>query len=419
VTDPRDPAGTPSTATETARGEHPGEAAARALRVPITKPSLGEAERRAIAEPLESGWVVQGPKVQEFERRFGDYIGAGNAVATTSCTTALHLAVAVLGLKPGDEVLVPAFTWVSTANVVEYMGATPRFCEIELDTFNVDPARFERAIGPNTVGMIPVHLFGLCADMDAVNAIARKHGLWVVEDAACALGAWQGGRHAGTLGDIGAFSFHPRKSITTGEGGMLTTDDPERAELARTLREHGADRSDLSRHETTHSFLLSGFDHLGYNYRMTDLQGALGCAQMERADELLDERRRLAARYDGALAGLDWLSTPAVPEGNVHGYQSYVCLYGVEPSLDSLGRLHDERNELMLRLEQRGIATRQGTHAPVATGYYSRKYGLREQDFPAAVIAERLSIALPLYPGMSDDDQDLVVEELLAAHEEG
>jgi perosamine synthetase len=414
LTPPKESSGT---TTETAPSEHPGEAAARALRIPITKPALGEAEKRAILEPLESGWVVQGPRVQEFERRFGDYIGTANAVATTSCTTALHLAVAILGLKPGDEVLVPAFTWVSTANVVEYMGATPRFCEVDLRTFNIDPARFEEAVGPNTVGMIPVHLFGLCAEMDAVNAIARKHDLWVIEDAACAFGAWQGGHHAGTLGDVGAFSFHPRKSITTGEGGMLTTASDEAADFARILREHGAGSTDLSRDQAEGGFLLSDFNYLGYNYRMTDLQGALGCAQMDRADELLDERRRLAARYDEALAGLDWLATPRVPDGNVHGYQSYVCLYGTEPSMASLEQLHAERNELMRRLERRGIATRQGTHAPVATGYYSRKYGLSEEDFPAAVLAERLSIALPLYPGMSDADQDLVVEELLAARE--
>ena len=154
----------------------------------------------------------------------------------------------MLGLKPGDEVIVPAFTWVSTANVVEYMGATPRFCDVDLDTFNIDVAQIEALIGPNTVGIIPVHLFGLCADMDAVNAIARRHGLWVLEDAACAFGAWQHGRHAGTLGDLGAFSFHPRKSITTGEGGMLTTARADWDELARSLRDHGADRSDLDRH---------------------------------------------------------------------------------------------------------------------------------------------------------------------------
>ena len=399
------------------RSRHPGEEAAQALRVPITKPSLGEAEKRAIQRPLETGWVVQGPHVEEFERRFGGYIGAEHAVATTSCTTALHLAVAILDLKPGDEVLVPAFTWVSTANVVEYMGATPIFCDVDLTSFNVDPARLEEAIGPRTVGMIPVHLFGLCAAMNAIKEIAERHDLWIVEDAACGFGAWQNGRHAGTFGDIGAFSFHPRKSITTGEGGMLTTNDAARAELARTLREHGGDRSDLARHETSGSFLLADFNHLGYNYRMTDLQGALGCAQMERADELLGERRRLAGRYDKALAGIDWLAIPRVPEGDVHGYQSYVCLYGENPTMDSHRKLNRARDALMLRLEQRGIATRQGTHAPVTTGYYSRKYDLGEDDFPAAVIAERLSIALPLYPGMSDDEQDLVVRELVSAYQ--
>ena len=172
--------------------------------------------------PLETGWVAQGPYVQEFEQLFRDYIGAEYAVATTSGTTALHLAVAMLGLKPGEEVIVPTFTWVSTANVLAYMGATPRFCDIDLETFNIDPARIE-LISPKTVGMIPVHLFGLCADMGPIMEVARSHGLWVVEDAACAFGAWQGESHAGTFGEIGAFSFHPRKSITTGEGGMLTT----------------------------------------------------------------------------------------------------------------------------------------------------------------------------------------------------
>jgi perosamine synthetase len=396
---------------------HPGEVAARALRVPISKPSIGEAEAEAVQRPLETGWIVQGPYVQEFEKRFGEYVGSEHAVATTSCTTALHLAVVILGLQAGDEVIVPAFTWVSSANVVEYMGATPRFCDIDLETFNIDPARIEELITPNTVGIVPVHLFGLCAEMNPILELARENRLWVVEDAACAFGGWQGGRHAGTFGDIGAFSFHPRKSITTGEGGMLTTARHEWAELAAVLREHGAGGTDLSRQHAEGGFLLSDFDHLGYNYRMTDLQGALGSAQMERADWILDERRRLAGRYDEALAGLPWLATPNVPQDNLHGYQSYVCLFGAEPTVDSCAELSKRRNELMRRLERHGIATRQGTHALVTTGYYSRKYRLREKGFPSAVMAERLSIALPLYPDMTDEEQDLVVEELLSEYE--
>jgi perosamine synthetase len=383
----------------------------------MAKPSFGEAEARAVQRPLETGWVAQGPYVQEFEQLFRDYIGAEHAVATTSGTTALHLAVAMLGLKPGEEVIVPAFTWVSTANVVEYMGATPRFCDIDLETFNIDPARIEELISPKTVGMIPVHLFGLCADMGPIMEVARSHGLWVIEDAACAFGAWQGESHAGTFGEIGAFSFHPRKSITTGEGGMLTTARAELAELARVLRDQGADRTSPGQAGPRGDFLLSDFNRLGYNYRMTDLQGALGCAQMERASWILDERRRLARRYDDALADLSWLASPKVPQGNVHGYQAYVCLFRDNRGLDSIEVLNAQRNELMLRMQQHGIATTQGTAAPVTTGYYSRKYGLREEDFPAAVAAERLSVALPLYPDMTDDEQDLVVQELRTAHE--
>jgi dTDP-4-amino-4,6-dideoxygalactose transaminase len=261
--------------------------------------------------------------------------------------------------------------------------------------------------------MIPVHLFGLCAKMDPILEIARKHDLWVVEDAACALGAWQGGRHAGNFGDFGAFSFHPRKSVTTGEGGMLTTASDEWDSDARALRDHGADRTDFSRHHEPHAFLLSDFHRLGFNYRMTDIQGALGCVQMERADSILDERRSRAAAYDTALAEYEWLSTPTVPEGDIHGYQSYVCLFQPdEPTLDNAGGLFDRRNAMMQRLEERGIATRQGTHAAALTGYYADKYGLEAEQFPNAAVAEKLSVALPLFAGMTDHEQDLVVSEL-------
>jgi perosamine synthetase len=390
------------------------------LKVPITRPCLGEPEADALRTPLESGWMVQGPMVAKFESRFAEYTGCEQAVATTSCTTALHLAVAVLGLAPGDEVIVPAFTWISTANVVEYMGATPRFCDVDLDTFNIDPAAIEDLITERTVGIIPVHLFGLCADMEPILALAREHGLWVVEDAACAFGAWQGGRHAGTLGDIGAFSFHPRKSITTGEGGMLTTRRTEWSEAARSLRDHGADRTDLSRHEKPRGFLLSDFNRLGYNYRMTDLQAAIGCAQMERADWVLEERRRLAGAYDSALRGLDWIRSPNVPAGNVHGYQSYVCLFTPDdPTLDRLDALSVSRNELMALMEDQGVATRQGTHAAALTGYYSSKYGIRREHCPRAALAEGLTVALPLYPGMTAADQELVVDALTQAFEAG
>lgn len=385
-------------------------------RIPITKPFLGEEELRAVQLPLESGWVVQGPYVESFETKFAAYTGSAHAVATSSCTTALQIAVAALGVGPGDEVIVPAFTWVSTANVVEAVGGRPVFCDVDLATFNVDASAIEPLLTDRTAGLLPVHLFGLPAAMDAILALARERGLWVVEDCACSLGGWYRGRHTGTFGELGCFSFHPRKSITTGEGGMITAARDDLDALARSLRDHGASRSDLQRHAEQGGFLLSEYDHLGFNYRMTDIQGALGSAQMDRLAELLEARRRRAARYDDLLAGVGWLSTPAVPDDCVHGYQSYVCLFRPEePTFDNVGRLHEQRNALMGELERAGIATRQGTHSPILTGYYSRRYDLDPADFPNSVFADRLSLALPLYPQMTDAEQDAVVEALHAA----
>lgn len=384
--------------------------------IPITKPVFGPEELRAIQQPLESGWVVQGPRVAEFEERFAAFTGARHGVATSSCTSALHIAVAALGLKPGDEVIVPAFTWVSTANVVEYLGARPVFCDVNLGTFNLEVRQLEARISPRTVGILPVHLFGLCADMSAVLTFAQRHHLWVVEDAACAFGARYQDRHAGTFGEAGCFSFHPRKSITTGEGGMLITHRDDVDRLARTLRDHGASTSDLSRHTGSGAFLLASYRHLGYNYRMTDFQGALGCAQLDRASWILAERARRADRYDTLLSQLKWLRTPVVPEGYVHGYQAYVCLFAPEPpTLANVERLHQQRNALMAQLETKGIATRQGTHAPVILEYYAQKYGLRPEQFPNAYLADRLSLTLPLFATMSDEEQDEVCRQLREA----
>jgi perosamine synthetase len=384
--------------------------------IPITKPFFGAEEREALLQPLESGWVVQGPFVQRFEERFAAVTNARFAAATSSCTTALHLVVAALGLRPGDEVVVPAFTWVATPNVVEYMGATPVFCDVRLSDFNLDVTQLESLITPRTVGIMPVHLFGLCADMHAVLDCAQRHDLWIVEDAACAFGARLDGRHAGTWGTAGCFSFHPRKSITTGEGGMVTTAHEGLDRMVRSLRDHGASKSDRERHEGSGSFLLASYPHLGYNYRLTDLQGALGCAQLDRAAALLAARRRVAALYAERLASYEWLRRPIVPEGHEHGWQSYVCVFcSEEPTLASMPRLNERRNAVMAALEQRGVATRQGTHAPVTQRYYVDKYGFRPEQFPNAVMAEALSLSLPLYPQMTDAEVDTVVEELARA----
>ncbi|OLE15269.1 MAG: hypothetical protein AUI36_38210 [Cyanobacteria bacterium 13_1_40CM_2_61_4] len=297
------------------------------------------------------------------------------------------------------------------------MGARPIFCDIDLATFNINTSQVEALISPRTVGLIPVHLFGLCADMAPLLRLAHQHSIWVVEDAACAFGGWYRGQHAGTFGNMGCFSFHPRKAITTGEGGMVTTASAETDLLLRSLRDHGASRSDLARHRDKESFLLSEYDRLGYNFRMTDIQGALGCAQMERADWIMRERRLRAEAYNEMLADIDWLQTPAVPQDYVHGYQAYVCLFRPEePTIKNVQNLHDQRNRMMRRLEDQGIATRQGTHAAALQGFYRQKYNLTAERFSNAYFADRLSLALPLYPQMTDDDQDFVVSELKRAY---
>lgn len=380
--------------------------------IPITKPVLGEAELDAVRQPLESGWVVQGPQVEEFESRFASFTNSPYAAATSSCTTALHIALAALGVKPGDEVIVPAFTWISTANVVEYLGGTPVFCDVDLETYNIDVEQCESLVTARTVGIVPVHLFGLAAEIEPLLDLAERRGLWIVEDAACGFGCKRRGRHVGTFGRFGAFSFHPRKAITTGEGGMLTTSDPELDSLVRSLRDHGASRSDRDRHELG-GFLLAEYPYLGFNFRMTDIQGALGCAQMERAEWILSRRRELAHRYDELLADLEWLRTPVVPSGDHHGYQAYVCLFAPEePRLENVAELHERRNGLMRDLEQQGIATRQGTHAVVLTSYYAEKYAIAPGQFPAAVLADRLTLTLPLFPQMTEEEQELVVAAL-------
>ena len=264
-------------------------------RIPIASPCLGEEEWEACREPLLSGWLTQGPQVAAFEREFAERRDS-QAIATTSCTTALHLALAAAGLNAGDEVIVPAFTWVATANVVRYCGATPVFVDVDPATYNLDPEQLAAGLSPRTRGVIPVHLFGLCADLGAIRRNLPAD-VFVLEDAACAAGASYHGRPAGGLGDAAAFSFHPRKAITTGEGGMVTTNDASLADRARQLRNHGASISEEDRHRGPQPFLMADYDEVGFNYRMTDLQAAVGLVQLGKLDRFVAERQRWADWY--------------------------------------------------------------------------------------------------------------------------
>ena len=370
-------------------------------KIAISQPATGEEEWQAVRGPLLSGWLTQGPKVAAFEKAFAGRHAVPHALATTSCTTALHLALAAMGIGPGDEVILPAFTWVATANVVLYCGATPVLADVDRTTFNIAPADVARRITERTKAVVPVHLFGLCADMDALRAVLPPQ-VKILEDAACAAGAEYKGIPAGGLGDAAAFSFHPRKSITTGEGGMLTTHDPQLAEIADQLRNHGAGMSEEQRHKGPRPYLLPEFNLLGYNYRMTDLQGAVGLAQLAKLDSFIAERQLWADWYGERLNGIPWLTAPMAPKGYLHAWQAYVTR--IDPESAPM-----PRNEIMDRLQKRGVATRPGTHAVHMLGLYRERFGFRPEDYPAAQACEADTMAIPLHNRMTREDYEYVV----------
>lgn len=384
--------------------------------IPIARTSLLESEIQSALEPLNSGWLVQGPKVQEFEDAWSEFTLSANSVAVTSCTTALHLSLAALGFGPDDEAIVPAFTWISTANVVEHLGGRVVFCDIDPLTFNIDVNKIEEKITSKTKAILPVHLFGLAANMDAINKIAKDNNLWVIEDAACGFGAKYKGSHVGTLGDTGCFSFHPRKAITTGEGGMVTTSNDDLADKIRCLRDHGATMSDLQRHLGAKPYLLADHPEAGYNQRMTDIQAAIGVAQMNRAEEIIAERRQLAKKYDSEFQNIEWLRIPQYSSDYEHGYQSYPCMFKPnEVCIDNVKKLNNERNIWMEFLQYKGISTRPATHAVHMLSYYKNKYQIKDEDFPNAYMANECSISLPLFHGMKKEEQMYIIKTVLTS----
>ena len=364
-------------------------------RIWLTRPQTDEAEIAEIREVLASGTLTQGPKVAQLEAMVAELVGVPHAVATTSATTALHLSLVALGIGPGDEVLVPDFTFPATANVVVQQGATPVLVDIGLDDFAIDPDDLERRITPRAKAVMPVHPFGLPADMGRVEAIAARHGLTVVEDAACALGATLDGRQVGGFGAAGCFSFHPRKSITTGEGGMITTADDALAERIRLLRSHGGVREGGR----------FRFEAAGFNYRLSDILAAVGVAQMRKLDAFLAARRRVASWYDAALAGVEGVRRPVTPGGRTHTYQSYVVL--LEERID--------RDAVIAQLRAEGIETTIGTYALHDQPFFMRTCDLRTGDRPSSHRAFTGSLALPLHGGMRDDEVAAVADALTRA----
>ena len=370
--------------------------------IPITRPFVGEDEVAAAAEVIRSGWLTQGERVQEFETSVARYVGAQRAVAVSNCTTALHLALLAAGVGPGDEVICPSFSFIATANAILHAGARPVFVDIDPRSYNIDPELVEAAITPRTKVIMPVDQIGLAADISAIRAIAKRHGLKVVEDAAPSLGAMTGGRRVGSLSDLTCFSFHPRKSITTGEGGMITTDDPEAAAWLSRIRSHGASTSDLQRHRSK-TVAFEEYRELGYNYRMTDIQAAIGIVQLRKLDSILAERRRLAARYAKLLGCYEWLEVPFEPHASFHTYQSY-CI-----------RLRSEtmREAIMTDLAGLGISTRRGVMAIHLEPFYRELYP--DVSLPITELCSAETLLLPLFPGLTDEEQELVADSLIKA----
>jgi perosamine synthetase len=372
------------------------------MNIPITKPLLGTEEEHAVAQVIQSGWLVQGPKVAEFERIVAEYVGARYAVATSSCTTALHLALILCGIGPGDEVIVPSFTFIATANAVRHTGATPIFVDIDPYAYNMNPECLEAAITPRTKAIMPVHQIGLAADMDRINAIARRHALVVIEDAAPAIGAMYKGRMVGGLGNVTCFSFHPRKVITSGEGGMILIDDETVAERARLLRAHAMSLSDLARHQAK-SVVIEEYHDVGYNYRMSDLHAAVGIEQMKKLKFMLTRRQEVAACYNEAFSNLEFVRLPFSSPDTPHTYQSYM--------LELLPPAPKKREQVMQELLEVGIATRRGVMAIHLERAYSRQCST-QMELPVTENAARNTLLLPIYATMSETERAYVIEHV-------
>ncbi|ASY65988.1 UDP-4-amino-4-deoxy-L-arabinose--oxoglutarate aminotransferase (plasmid) [Sinorhizobium sojae CCBAU 05684] len=377
--------------------------------IPVAKPVLDDREVEAVRRVVLSGWVTQGPEVAAFENEFADFVGSAHACAVSNCTTALHLALACVGVGAGDEVITVSHTFIATANAIRYCGALPVFVDIEASGYNVDPELIETAITPRTKAILCVHQLGMPCDLRRIVKIGKRYSIPVIEDAACAAGSeilWEGQwqRIGKPHGDIACFSFHPRKVLTTGDGGMLTTASDEYDRKFRLWRQHGMSVPDTVRHGAK-QVIYEAYPELGYNYRMTDLQAAIGREQLKRLPALVDRRRALAEKYSEHLSGTSGLRTPSEPHWARSNWQSY-CV--------ALPSRLDQR-EVMQTMLDRGISTRRGVmNIHLEEAYAGADTHRLSGSLGRSVAAQERSVILPLYAQMTDDDVALVAEELLS-----
>lgn len=363
--------------------------------IPLVSPKINFQEiKKELKKILGSGILTKGPKVRQFEKMIAKYVGSKYAFATTSCTTALHLSLATLGIRQGDEVLVPDFTFPATANVVVQQGAKPIFVDIDLDTFNIDIKDLERKITKKTKAIIPVDAFGCPVDMISIIKIAKKYNLAVIEDAACALGAEYKGKKSGTMGDIGCFSFHPRKSITTGEGGMVVTNNEKLAQKIEILRNHGG--------VFNKKIGFYKFERAGFNYRMTEIQALLGIHQMKNIERIINQKRKLAKIYFQKLANIKEIKVPKDTPFGKHSFQSYVIL--LDKKID--------RNKVIQKMRKKGIETTLGTYALHAQPFFVKNYGYRPGELKNSFMAFNRTLALPFYIEITKEQIDYIINNL-------
>jgi perosamine synthetase len=379
--------------------------------LPIARPTLGEAELEAVRRPLASGWLTQGPEVAAFEQEFAAFVGAPHACAVSNCTTALHLALRAAGVRAGDEVITVSHSFIATANAIRYCGGVPVFVDVRPDTYNIDPSRLEAVISSRTRAVLVVHQLGMPCELAAIVQIARRHGLPVIEDAACAAGSeilWNGAweRIGRPHGDVACFSFHPRKVMTTGDGGMLTTSHPEWDRRFRLWRQHSMSVPDTTRH-ASQRVVFEEYSEIGFNYRLTDLQAAIGRVQLQRLPGMVARRRELAHRYDELLAGIPDLQLPSEPAWARSNWQSY-CV--------RLPAGCDQARVMQSMLDE-GISTRRGVMSAHREPAYQHE-PWRAEHRNALAISEEISddgLMLPLYGDMTEDDQSRVASGLACA----